>query len=82
MTSCRNPLWRSLFGLKRTQVLHCRMSADDPKRTCQQPHLAAGKEMPSQRGDWLGVLSGRVWGRGPREKSIRHYEDKNLFVVI
>jgi hypothetical protein len=38
--------------------------------------------MPSQRGDWLGVLSGRVWGRGPREKPIRHYEDKNLFVVI
>ena len=34
--------------------------------------------MPSQRGDWLGVLSGRIWGTGPREKPIRHYEDKNL----
>jgi len=42
----------------------------------------SARQMPSQRGDWLGVLSGRVWGRGPREKSIRHYEDKNLFVVI
>jgi hypothetical protein len=42
----------------------------------------SARKMPSQRGDWLGVLSGRVWGRGPREKPIRHSEDKNLFVVI
>ena len=29
--------------------------------------------MPSQRGDWLGVLSGRVWGRGP---------ERSLFVTM
>ena len=58
------------------------MSADNPKRSCQQPHLAAGKKNAQPAGRLAGRALGTRLGTGPREKPIRHYEDENLFVVI
>jgi hypothetical protein len=60
------------------------MSAYDPQRTCQQPQLAAGKEKKCPASGETGWACSRdAFGDGgPREKPIRRYKDKNLFVVI
>ena len=84
MTVCGNPLSRSQLGVKRTLPIALHMSANDPKRTCQQPHLAAGKEKKCPASGETGWACSRdAFGDGgPREKPIRHYEDKNLFPLF
>ena len=44
--------------------------------------VAARKEIAQPAGRLAGRALGTRLGTGSREKPIRHYEDKNLFVVI
>ena len=68
MTSCGNPLSRSLFGVKRTCPFALHMSAFDPKRTSQVLHV-------------YSQLAQEVSGASPVGVSPNRFLDKDRRIV-
>jgi hypothetical protein len=67
MTICGCPLSRSLLGVKRTSPVAAHMSANDPKQTCQAPHVinrdrkAAPPEASVPYGTQVDIVPAHYW---------------------